>query len=575
VEDFSLLDPGGQTHTPADWQGSRAVVLLFLGTECPISNGYVPELQRLAHEYGPRGVAFRGVYPDPDVSAEVAERHSDEYGLAFPTLLDPEQDLADQVGVTITPEAAVLNDCGQVVYRGRIDDRYVPEGRRRPRAGSRDLRDALDAVLDGRAPSVAETEAVGCPLPEARAVEPDAEVVYTRHVAPILWKRCAGCHRPGEVGPFSLLTYQDAAKRAGFIRDVTADRRMPPWRPRPGFGRFHDEARLSRHELAVLADWADAGAPEGDPADLPPPPSFPQGWQIGEPDLVLEMPEPFLIPAGEDIYRAFVLPIPLDTAQWLAAIEFRPGNRRVAHHARFYVDTTSDCRIRDQADGVPGFPTVGGSDIPKPTLGAWTPGSIPRLPPSGIGLDLKAGSDFILLIHYHGTGKPETDRSSVGLYFARSPITRSMYTIPLSTIKINIPAGESRHRISQHATIPADVHAYSVLPHGHLLMREIKLWAALPDGTIRRLLWIDDWDFNWQGQYHFADPVSLPAGTRLHLVAYYDNSEANPFNPNSPPVRVRYGLTSRDEMLGCYLQILPDDHDAEEGIRKKGWLRSL
>lgn len=575
VSSFVLKDPSGRVHTPADWSGSRAVVLLFLGAECPISNAYAPEMRRLAGEYGPRGVAFRGVYPDPDVTAEAAARHARQYGLEFPTLLDPRQELAERAGVTVTPEAVVLDGRGDVRYRGRIDDRYGPDRRRRSLVQARDLRDALEAVLAGRPPEAARTEAAGCPLPALAASLDDEEIVYTKHVAPILWRRCAGCHRPGEVAPFSLLSYHDAARRAEFLRDITAERRMPPWKARHGFGAFRDEPRLTGYELAVLARWADSGAPEGDPADLPDPPRFPAGWQLGEPDLVLEMPEPFLVPADEDIYRAFVLPVPLDADSAVAAIEFRPGNRKVVHHARFYVDSSSDCRLRDRLDVAPGFPTVGGNDIPKPTLGAWIPGSTPRMPPEGVGLVLKAGSDLVLLLHYHGSGKPEADRSSVGIYFAKTPVTRSMYTIPLSTVKIDIPPGEPRHRIVQLARLPADVHAYSVMPHGHYLMREIKLWATLPDGTTERLLWIDDWDFTWQGQYHCAQPVRLPAGTRLHLIAHYDNSAGNPWNPSSPPIRVRYGQTSRDEMLGCYIQILPDGPDQERKIREKGWQRSL
>lgn len=575
VAELALADADGRVHSPADWRDDPAVVLVFLGVECPVSNGYAPEMRRLAEHCAARGVPFHGVHPDPGVTPEEARRHADEFGLDFTLLLDPHQELAEQVGATVTPEAVVLDAQGIVRYRGRIDDRYGPERRRRPSARSHDLRAALDAVLAGREPDVAETEAFGCPMPEPGAAATDEPIVYTRHVAPILWSRCAGCHRPGEVAPFSLLSYHDAAKRADFLADVTADRRMPPWRARHDFGTFRDELHLSGRERAILAHWAAAGAPEGDPADLPPRPVFPDGWQLGEPDLVLTMPEPFQVPPDEDLYRAFVLPIPVERVQGLAAVEYRPGNRAVAHHARLYVDASPDCRRRDQADPGPGFLTVGGADIPKPPLGAWTPGCTPRQPPTGIGLNVAPGSDLVLLVHYHGTGKPETDQSRVGLYFARAPITRSMYQIPLSTARIDIPPGEPRHRIAQHATLPADVKAYSVMPHGHLLMRDMKLWAERPDGTIERLLWIDDWDFTWQGLYHFAEPVALPRGTRLHVVAHYDNSTGNPWNPNIPPVRVRYGPTSRDEMFGCYIQILPDTPADEQAVRRKRWQRSL
>ncbi|HWE37261.1 MAG TPA: cytochrome c [Isosphaeraceae bacterium] len=404
------------------------------------------------------------------------------------------------------------------------------------------------------------------PVPANAAARP---VTYTNDVAPILWNRCAGCHHPGEVAPFSLLSYRDAAKRADFLRDVTESRRMPPWKPKAGFGAFLDEARLSPRELDVLARWAEAGAPEGDPADLPTPPTFPDGWRLGTPDLVLTMPEPYDVSPGADIYRAFVLPIPLDRDRDVAAVEFRPDDRRVVHHARMYVDASADSRRRDAADPGPGFATLGGNDIPRPGLGAWIPGVTPRMPPPGVGHVIKAGSDLILLMHYHGTGKPEADRSRVGLYFSKTPIARAMASIPLSTARIDIPPGEARHRIALRATLPADVHAYSVLPHGHFLLRTIKLWAVLPDGSVLRLLWIDDWDFNWQGQYHFREPVALPKGTTLHVVASYDNSSSNPSNPHHPPVRVRFGPASTDEMLGCHLEILPDTPEAGRTVRAK------
>ncbi len=575
VDRISLRDSDGRMKALMGDRNTKAVVLFFLGVECPVSNGYATEMTRLASSYGPRGVVFRGVIADRDTSIETAARHRKEHGLEFPVVLDPERDVADQTGVTVTPEAVVLDEGGRIAYRGRIDDRYTADGRRLKAARIHDVSDALDALLAGHSPRVARTEAFGCPLPELRVTSAGEEVTYAKHVAPILWKRCTGCHRPADVGPFSLLTYEDAAKRSTFIHDVTASRRMPPWKPRHGFGEFLDEARLSNRELATLAAWAEAGAPEGDPSQLPAPPSpATDQWHLGTPDLVLQLPEPYVVPPSEDVYRAFTLPMPLDRLQPVSAVEFRPDNRRVVHHARFYLDPTHTSRARDQADPAPGFATIGGNDLPLANLGAWNPGVTPRMPLPGVGYTFQPGADFVLLVHYHGAGKPELDRSSVGIYFAKEPITRSMQSIPLSTARIDIPPGEPGHRITLHATLPADVHAYNVMPHGHYLMRQIKLWATLPGGTTRRLLWINDWDLNWQGLYHFAEPVALPKGTKLHVVAIYDNSDANPFNPNRPPKRVRFGPASSDEMLGCHIQILTDRPEDEPVVRKK-WPFSL
>jgi peroxiredoxin len=565
IEPFSLKDAHGRTHEPADWRDAKAVVLFVIGTGCPVSREYAPEMRRLARRYGPEGVSFFGVHPDPAVTAEAAARHAEEHGLSFPVLLDPAQELSGDLGVRVTPEAAVLDSQGHVLYRGRIDDRIAPGGERRPAPRRRELEEAILAVIEADVPSTARTEASGSPLPKPRPiVAEDETITYNTHVAPIVWKHCAGCHRPGEVGPFSLLTYKDAAKRAEFLRDVTASRAMPPWRAVHGYGDFHDASRLGRRELAVLARWAANGAPEGDPDDRGEPPAFPDGWQLGSPDLVVTMPESFVIPADVvDSFRAFVLPIPLDRDTAVAAVEFRPGNRRVVHHARFYVDPTGECRRRDAADATPGFASLGEGDIFKPGLGAWVPGLIPRLPPPDVGKVIRKGSDCVLMIHYHGTGKRETDRSSLGWFFCKATPERRMTTLSLSTKRIDIPPGAKRHRLVLTAYVKADAHAVSVLPHGHSLMREIRLTATLPGGRVMPMLWIDDWDFNWQGQYHFARPVPLPEGTRLDLVASYDNSADNPSNPHHPPRRVRFGWLSTDEMLGCHVQVIADDAESQ------------
>jgi peroxiredoxin len=586
VRDFALRDVAGNLHTPAEWREARAVVLFFLGTECPVSNAYAPEMEATAQSYAPRGVAFFGVHPDPDVTAEAAARHAAEYRLGFPVLLDPGQVVAGQAGVSVTPEAVVMTPEGYVVYSGRIDDRYSAEGRRADAARVHDLADALDAALADEMPAVARAEPFGCPLPPLRAAgsvsvfgsEDDRPVTFTKDVAPILWNHCAGCHRPGEVAPFSLLTYKDAAKRAEFLKRVTASRRMPPWRAAPGYGHFLDDLRLNDRQVETLARWADAGAPEGDPADLPPPPEFPtpESWALGAPDLVVTTPEPFAVPAGgEDVYRAFVVPVPLDRAKTVVAAEFRPGNRKVVHHARVFIDDEGDEFVRrDEADPGPGFRSGGGVTIPRPGLTEWVPGVTPRRWPEGCGKVLGPRSRLIILVHYHPSGKPETDRSSLALYLRDEPPTRLMTSVPLWTTRIDIPPGASRHEVEVFATLPADVHAFAVMPHGHYLMRDIQLNARLPDGTVRPLLRVDDWDFNWQGSYRYVKPIKLPRGTTLHAVAHYDNSTANPSNPSSPPRRVRFGEGSTDEMFGCFLHVIADTPADYEAMRKK-WPRAL
>jgi hypothetical protein len=384
---------------------------------------------------------------------------------------------------------------------------------------------------------------------------------YNKDVAPILWKNCAGCHRPGEVGPFSLLTYKDAAKRAGFLEEITESRRMPPWKAEPDFGEFHDARRLTDAELKTLADWADAGAPEGDPKDLPESPKFPEGWQLGKPDLVLKVPASFEIPAsGKDIYRCFVIPIPTETDKTVSAVEFRPGNSKVVHHALLFLDSMGAARKKDAADDGPGFASFGGPGfLPTGSLGGWAPGAMPRFLPEGMGKMLRKGSDLVLQIHYHPDGKVESDQSTVGIYFTKKPAKQIVVGVAVRTRELNIPPGESRYHVNaQSPPLPVDAEAIGITPHMHYIGKEMKVVAETPDGESIPLIWIKDWDFNWQGQYQYKSPVKLVKGTVIKLDAYYDNSADNPRNPSQPPKAVHWGEQTTDEMCLLAVQVVTE-----------------
>ncbi len=378
---------------------------------------------------------------------------------------------------------------------------------------------------------------------------------FNKEVSAILFAHCAGCHRPGEVAPFALLTYQDAAKRASLIASVTAHRFMPPWKPEPGFGEFQDSRRLSDADLATLQAWAKAGAPEGD-SPIPQPPKFAEGWQLGEPDLIVKMPEAFTVPAeGNDIYQCFVIPLNLTEDKSVSAVEFRPGNRKVTHHAIFYLDASGAARKKDEADPGPGYRCFGGAGItPSGGLGGWAPGAAPRFLPDGIAKPLRKGSDLVMQAHYHPTGKVESDLSTVGIYFAKSTPMETTGSIPLIKRDLYIPAGDKDLRTVTSFTIPVDVKVIGIFPHMHLLGRDMKVTATLPDGTVRPMIWIKDWDFNWQGEYMYKDPVLLPKGTRLEMDAAYDNSEDNPRNPNHPPKSVKWGEQTTDEMAVAFIE---------------------
>jgi peroxiredoxin len=565
VKEFALRDADGRVHTAAEWAGRPAAVLVFLAPDCPVSRDYADELESLAREFGPRGIVFFGIDPTTSPATDQAAKAWAGWRLPFPVVFDPARRVVRQAGVEVTPQAVVILPDGQVIYRGRIDDQYAADGQKLRWPGRSDLKAALDAILANEMPDLNDVAAHGTPLSPiaTSAGDPAEAITFNKHVAPILWNNCARCHRPGNVGPFPLLSYRDAAKRADFIREVTAGDEMPPWKAHPGAGVFLDAPRLTVLEKEVLARWAETGCAEGNPRDLPAMPRFSDGWALGPPDLVLTMPEAWELPPSEfDTYRAFAVPVPLDHEVTITGLEFQPGNRRIVHHSRVHLDSTGDARRREQDDPTPGFAGWMGRkivELPYPGLGGWTPGMTPRFAPEGSGRLVPRGSEIVFQIHYHPTGKVESDRSRVGLYFARKPVTRPMAGLTISTDRIDIPAGEKRYTLIQAARLKADVKLYTVVPHAHYLCREFRLAATLPDGTIRPLLWIKDWDFDWQDQYRYARPVRLPKGTVLTFAAYFDNSADNPHNPNKPPRRVRYGIESRDEMCACHLEFLPED----------------
>jgi hypothetical protein len=386
-----------------------------------------------------------------------------------------------------------------------------------------------------------------------------AAVTFNKDIAPILYKNCASCHRPGEVAPFSLLTYNDAAKRAALIANVTARRYMPPWKPEPGYGEFMDNLRLTDQEIQTIAEWAKGGAPEGDAKDQVEAPHFQEGWQLGKPDLIVQMSEAFTIPAeGRDIYRCFVLPLNLPEDRYVSAVEFRPGNRKVLHHSILHTEDPGPDRERDSADPAPGYNCFGGGGgvVGEGGLGGWVPGAAPHFLPENTARLVPQGSDLIIQNHYHPSGKPETDQSTVGIYFAKKAPSKTILTLPIVQRNLSIPAGAANYRVEASFVTPIPLHVIGISPHMHLLGHDMKVTAIRPDGTETPMIWIKDWDFNWQGQYLYSEPMVLPAGTRIQLEAHYDNSSGNPRNPNDPPRTVRWGEQTTDEMSIAFVPVV-------------------
>lgn len=396
-------------------------------------------------------------------------------------------------------------------------------------------------------------------LAGTRPQTPPSTPTFTRDIAPILFKHCAACHRPGESAPFSLLTYQDARRRAQQIALVTQSRFMPPWKPEPGSAEFAHSRRLTDAQVTLFKRWVDTGAAEGHPADLPKPPTFPTGWRLGTPDLVLEMPKPYLFPAESlENYRSFVIPVPLTEDRWIRAVEIQPGNTKVARYATLFVDEAGVGRREEAASGTVGYTdfAAGIGERSPGSLSDWSPDVSPLTLPSGVAKPLKKGSDLVLMLQFHPDGEAETVQARIGLYFAKEPPHRQPVTLRLGAVKFGLRGG-LKATITDSITLPTAVQVLSLTPRSHFIGKELKATATLPDGPTKSLLLIRDWDANWKEPYRFAAPLTLPAGTRVAIEYTFDNSAENPRNPHTPPHLIMPGLTFMEEMATLWLEVVP------------------
>ncbi len=406
------------------------------------------------------------------------------------------------------------------------------------------------------------TAAVGC---GAGTRSPADTVTFNRDIAPIVFEHCAACHRPGESTPFGLLTYDEVRSMAPAVVAATEARRMPPWLPEAGRGEFADDRRLSDEEMLQIRRWVEQGAIQGDSADLPSAPIPREGWWLGEPDLVVEMPAPYMLEAGGgDVFRNFVIPVSISGSRYVRAVELQPTNPKVVHHAVMMTDRTSASRRLERQDTGPGFDgmfAASEAQSPDGFILGWTPGKIPHEGFDGLAWRLVPGTDLVVQMHLRPIGTREAVGARVGFYFADAEPDRYPYLLTLGSQTIDIPPGVAEYTVRDEYVLPVDVEVLSVYPHAHYIGKEMQAFARLPDGSVEWLLHITDWDFNWQDEYRYAAPVLLPKGTAVVMEFTYDNSAANPRNPNTPPRRVVYGPESTDEMGNLFLQVLPQTSD--------------
>lgn len=380
-------------------------------------------------------------------------------------------------------------------------------------------------------------------------------VTYAKDIALILYQNCASCHHAGQVAPFSLTSYADAKPRAAFLAAVTQSRYMPPWKADHSVA-FADQRGLTDAQIALIQKWSAEGAPLGNPKELPPAPRFTSDWTLGQPDAVFQMPAPYhLAASGQDVYRCFVIPTHFAADRWVTAMQVRPGNPRVVHHTLVYLDLSGKAHeLESQShDGQPGYTSFGGVGFRAAgALGGWAPGNEPHPLPPGVGILLPKGADIVLQVHYHKDGKPETDLTRLGLYFAKGPVDKPLH-IKMLAAPLWIPAGDAHYVTQSQLTVPANVTLLEIMPHMHLLGRSMTVTAQFPTGETQSLIHVPNWDFNWQTTYVYQHPIVLPRGTVVHLTASYDNSAANPRNPNNPPKLVTWGEQTTDEMCIAFL----------------------
>jgi peroxiredoxin len=569
LSNFTLKDvTSGRSLNLYGFQGRKGIVLVFMGTDCPVGNLYVPRLIELNHEFVKKGIVFLGINSNAHETAEEVARFVKETGIDFPVLKDPGNLVADSALVERTCETIVLDGFARIRYRGAIDDQHQ-QGKSKDAPDHQYVRDALSALVADKDVKVRATKVAGCLIdrapikpiqtanaPRVRAAAPaitkvlaDREkehpvtvgkVSYAHDVVRIVQNKCQNCHRPGQVAPFSLLSYDDARTHAATIREVVDDRRMPPWHADPRHGHFANDRSLSAQERATLLAWIDQGTPLGDIKELPEPRVFPEGWTIGKPDVVFEIPEPYYVPAqGVISYVYFRVPTNFKEDRWIHAAEAIPGDRSVVHHIIVYVMDSSN----------PGE----GRRRPNHFCG-YAPGDAPSVFPEGTAKRIPAGADLLFQVHYTPTGRMRTDRSRVGMIFAKTKPTREAFTIGIANPDLLIPPKTGNVPVASSLVVPREVRVLSFMPHMHLRGQSFKYTFTKPGESPEVVLSVPAYDFGWQTYYTLAEPMVLPKGTRIDCRAEFDNTSSNPYNPD-PEKMVQWGDQTFEEMMIGYLDM--------------------
>jgi peroxiredoxin len=535
------------------------VVVAFIGTACPINNAYAPRLAKLAENYESKGVQFIGINPNRIDSVKDVAAHQKKYEIPFPVLKDSVNKVSDLFGARRTPEVFVLDDERTIRYRGRIDDQFGYDFRR-SEPTKNELADAIEALLAGKPVAVSETQVAGCLITRATRPKDDAKITYTKDVARIIQKNCQECHRPGQIGPMPLLTFEDVEGWSAMIQEVVTDRRMPPWYADPKIGHFLNDRSLPERDRETLLAWIDQGCARGDDKDAPPPMQFSSDWRIGKPDVIFTMAKPYDVPAEMPRngipYQYFVIETNFKEDMWVEKAEARPGAAEVVHHMIAFVVPPRKSEEPDPP-GPPLLPPLVPESRKATVLCGTAPGDMPTILRPGYAKKVPKGAKIVLQMHYTPNGKAQKDRSSIGLIFAKKPPTHQVLTIPILNYRFAIPAGDSNYRVESSGPWDPksgvnifldDVQIIGFMPHMHLRGKDFYVEAVSPGGKKLPLISIPRFNFNWQAMYQLTKPLDLPKGAQLHCVAHFDNSAGNPNNPD-PTKTVRWGDQTWQEMM--------------------------
>jgi peroxiredoxin/mono/diheme cytochrome c family protein len=571
IDDFSLKSQFGKPYALVDFADKEVVVVVFLGTECPLAKLYGPRLAELDKKFDDARVAIVGIDSNQQDSIQEIAAYAQRHKIEFPILKDPGNVLADKFAAVRTPEVFVLDRDRTVRYWGRIDDQYGftdGVGFQRPEPSRNDLAEAVGELLAGKSVSVPTTTALGCHIGRVREAKKDSEVTYSNQIARIFQDRCVECHRAGRIGPFQMTSYEEVVGWGEMIREVVNEGRMPPWHANKKYGHFDNDLSLTDEQKKLIATWVDNGCPQGDPAQLPKPKEYVEGWVIGEPDEIITMrDEPVDVPAeGVINYYHFLVDPGWKEDKWIMAAEAKPGSPEVVHHILVLVQPPGSGggfanRGRGEGGGLrgggggPRGGGVGGGNL----IAGYAPGMNPMLHTDGTtAMLVKAGSKLIFQLHYTPNGTPQKDKSFCGFKFADpAKVKHVARSTSVANMFFSIPPGDSDYQVTAETKFEHDTLLANLTPHMHTRGKAFRYEATYPDGQKEILLDVPSYDFNWQTTYHFKEPKLMPKGTTLLCTAHWDNSEDNLSNPD-PSKTVSWGDQTWEEMMiGFYVEVFP------------------